>query len=199
MKYILAIILWMLPVITGATITRSDYENKVYQIALKTVSNLENRYKTPIQFDVPLKIVFLSESDIGYTWCKQTNYGNTKSKNFNECINDDAVEAYYDIGKGTIILRNDLSFNRTYDVGSIVHEVVHYVQDRHGLTWRGNYARCISLLEYEAMSIELELINDLDIQISDWFKSYAKRWEKKFADRLTGKINCSIDSLEMLI
>ena len=80
MKYIIAIILWMLPVITGATITRSDYENKVYQIALKTVSNLENRYKTPIQFDVPLKIVFLSESDIGYTWCKQTNYGNTPAK-----------------------------------------------------------------------------------------------------------------------
>ena len=76
---------------------------------------------------------------------------------------------------------------------------MHYVQDRHGLTWHGNYAMCTSLLEYEAMSIEIELIKDLDIQISDWFKSYAKRWEKKFADRLTGKINCSIDSLEMLI
>ena len=195
MKYIIAIILWILPVITGATITGSDYEIKVYQIALKTVSNLENRYKTPIQFDIPLNIIFLSEFDVGYTWCKEINYGNTESKKFNDCINDDAVEAYYDISKKSLILKNDLEFNKTYDVGSIVHEVVHYVQDRHGLTWHGNYAMCTSLLEYEAMSLEIELINDVsDIQISSSYKSYVKKWKNKFADRLTGKANCNINS-----
>tara|TARA_B100000809_G_C14992822_1_gene478662 strand:+ start:210 stop:815 length:606 start_codon:yes stop_codon:yes gene_type:complete len=197
MKYIIAIILWMLPVVTGATVTGSDYENKVYQIALKTVSNLENRYKTPIQFDIPLKIIFLSEFDVGYTWCEETNYGNTKSKKFNKCINDDAVEAYYDISKESLILKNNLEFNKTYDIGSIVHEVVHYVQDRHGLTWHGNYAMCIALLEYEAMSLEIELINDVsDIQISGSYKSYIKKWKNKFADRLTGKANCNINLLD---
>lgn len=171
------------------------YEDKINQFASLVVAKLENRYKTPIQFDIPLKIVFLSESDIAYTWCKETNHGNTESKKFNACINDDGVEAYYDISKSSIILRNDLLFDRNYDVGSIVHEVVHYVQDRHGLTWHGRYAMCLPLLEYEAMGLELELMNDLDIRISDWYKIHVNKWKKKFADRLTGKPNCSTDSL----
>lgn len=196
MKYILAIILWSLPMFSGATITGSEYEKKVYQIAYATVFKLKDRYSTKVQFDNPLQIKFLSESEIAYTWCKLSNRGNTKSKKFKECVQNDGVEAYYDINTRTMFLRNDLSFDKTYDIGSIVHESTHYVQDMHGLTWRGRNSKCLAWIEYDAMSLELELITALsDIQISDWYKKYVAKWKKKFASQLTGKKNCNINSL----
>jgi hypothetical protein len=188
MKYILVAILWILPVIASGNISDPHNGTNLYRIVELTIKHLKGRYKHPVQYNIDWNIRLLDETEIAKRWCGA--YGSENSVQYIECMGRDRVEAYYEVSTGTIILKKSLSLDDPYDVGSIIHEVVHFVQDRHGLTSRGERSKCRAWLEYEATLIEKELVQQLDIHIPDWYKDHWHKWLKHWASKLDDNGNC---------
>lgn len=181
---------WFLPVFGGTTTAMSEYESKIYSFANAIIPKIEHRYKNSIQFDIPLQMTFVSEHEITTSWCKG-------KKDYKECVRRDSVEAYYVAQTNTMYLRNNLSLTRSFDVSVIIHEIIHYVQNKHGLFWvtNGQYPMCIAWLEYDAASFSNEILDELGIYRQEWEIKFNHKWINKFGAQLTGKPHCSYDSL----
>ena len=182
MKYILAIILWMAPFSVFGNI--SDFRNsaKLFEIVEMTIEHLEGRYGDQIQFNHKWNISLLSEKEIAERWCAP--FGLETSLEYIECMAKEAIEAFYEVSTGTIVLKKSLSLTSAYDVGSIIHEVTHYVQDRHGLTGRGWYRKCTAWLEYDATLIELELTKKTGLYMPSWYTNHLNEWLQKWENKL---------------
>jgi|APSaa5957512535_1039671.scaffolds.fasta_scaffold00113_81 hypothetical protein len=181
----------MIPSASWSDISDPTNGIKIYNIVENTIKKLEGRFPTPVEFDVSWNIELRHADEIKHSWCKTKSKSVTSIK-FKDCMQKDAVESYYDIGRSTLILKKTLLLDDAYDVGSIIHEVVHYVQHRHGLTRRGSYSLCVALLEYQAMIIEQELITDSGLYIPSWYSNYLNKWKNKFQNQLTDKPNCKL-------
>ena len=182
MKYILAIILWMAPFSVFGDI--SDFRNsaKLFEIVEMTIERLEGRYGNHIQFNHKWNISLLSEQEIAKRWCEPL--GSETSLQYIECMARDAIEAFYEVSTGTIVLKKSLSLTSAYDVGSIIHEVTHYVQDRHGLTGRGWYRKCTAWLEYDATLIEIELTKKSGLYMPSWYTNHLDKWLNNWEHKL---------------
>ena len=153
--------------------------SKLYKIVEMTIDRLEGRYGDRIQFDHKWQIELLEPDKIQTRWCKVKSVNN-----YEKCMNDMQVEAFYEVSTGTIILRNDLQMEQPFDVGSIIHEVTHYMQDRHGLTGRGWYSKCMPWLEYDATLIEQELITKTGLHIPSWYTNHLNKWTSHWKNEL---------------
>jgi len=178
----------MLPLTVSGNISNPQNGTNLYRIVELTIKHLEERYDYPIQYDIDWNIRLLNEIEIAQRWCGVL--GSENSIQYIECMGRDRIEAYYEVSTGTIILKKSLSLDEPYDVGSIIHEVTHFVQDRHGLTSRGRNKKCRAWLEYEATFIEKELIQQLGIHIPDWYKNHWHKWLKHWKSKLNANGKC---------
>ena len=182
MKYILAIILWIVPLMATSNMGDIRSGPKLYKIVETTISYLENRYDTPIQYHHNWQVILLTHEEIQQRWC-----GNKHENDINKyanCVSEAGIYAYYEVLSGIIILPRSMNLDRTHDVASVVHEVVHFVQDKHGLTWRGNNRKCKEWLELEAMTIEMEIVKLLELHLPSWYISHNNKWRKKWRSEL---------------
>ena len=182
MKYILVIILWILPVIAMPNMGDISAGPKLYKIIEATLTYVEKRYDTPIQYNHNWRVILLTHEEIQQRWCGNKN--NEDLKKYAKCISESGIYAFYEVTSGTIILPRSMNLDRTHDVASVVHEVVHFVQDRHGLTWRGNNRKCMEWLELEAMTIEMDIINLLELRRPDWYINHNNKWKRHWASKL---------------
>ena len=163
---------------------RSD--PKLFNIVEATISYLENRYDTPIQYHHNWQVIILAHEEIQQRWCDDER----DAKKYADCVSAGDVYAYYEVSTGSIILPRIMNLDRTHDVATVVHEVVHYMQDRHGLTWRGNYHKCAAWLELEAMKIEMEVVNLLELHRPSWYLEHNSEWQEKWRSKLDANGNC---------
>ena len=161
---------------------------KLFKIIEATISYLENRYDTPIQYHHNLQVILLTHEEIQQRWCDNGN--NEDIKTYAECVSESGVYAYYEVLSGSIILPRSMNLDRTHDVASVVHEVVHFVQDKHGLTWRGNNRKCKEWLELEAMTIEMEIVKLLELHRPSWYLKHNSEWQEKWRSNLDTNGNC---------
>ena len=180
MKYILAIILWAMPLMASSDMGDIRSGPKLYKIIEATISYLEERYDTPIQYDHNWQVILLTHEEIQQRWCNH-KYENDIKK-YAECVLESGVYAYYEVLTGSIILPRSMNLDDTHDVASVVHETVHYMQDRHGLTWRGKYHKCTAWLELEA--IEMEIVNLLELHRPSWYIQHNSEWQEKWRSKL---------------
>ena len=161
---------------------------KLYKIIEVTLGYLEGRYDTPIQYDHDWQVILLTHEEIQQRWCNNKHtYNDTQYAN---CVSEAGVYAYYEVLSGAIILPRSMNLDRTHDVASVVHEVVHFVQDKHGLTWRGNNHKCMEWLELEAMKIEMEVVNLLELHRPSWYLEHNSEWQGKWRSKLDTNGNC---------
>ena len=187
MKYILAIILWTMPLLVSSNIGDIRSGPKLYKIIEATISYLDGRYDTPIQYDHSWQVILLTHEEIQQRWCDNNEYDDKK---YARCLSEAGVYAYYEVLTGSIILPRSMNLDKTHDIASVVHEVVHYVQDKHGLTWRGKHHKCTAWLELEAMVIEMEVVNLLELHRPDWYLEHNNKWQEKWRSELDTNGNC---------
>ena len=187
MKYILAILLWIMPLAARPNMGDISAGPKLFKIIEATISYLENRYDTPIQYDHSWQVILLTNEEIQQRWCDNNEYNDKK---YARCLSEARVYAYYEVLTGSIILPRSMNLDRTHDVASVVHEVVHFVQDKHGLTWRGKNRKCMEWLELEAMKIEMEVVNLLELHRPSWYLEHNSEWQGKWRSKLDTNGNC---------
>ena len=78
-RSILAIILWTLPLTAASNIVDIKSRQKLFNIVEATISYLENRYDTPIQYHHNLQVILLTHEEIQQRWCG-TKYENDIKK-----------------------------------------------------------------------------------------------------------------------
>ena len=161
---------------------------KLFNIVEATIIYLENRYDTPIQYHHNWQVILLTHEEIQQRWCG-SQYENDIKKNAT-CVSESKIYAFYEVASGAIILPRSTNLDRTHDVASVVHEVVHFVQDKHGLTWRGNNYKCLEWLELEAMTIEMDIVKLLGLHRPSWYISHNNKWRKKWRSKLDTNGNC---------
>jgi hypothetical protein len=159
---------------------------KLFKIIEATISYLENRYDTPIQYHHNWRVILLTHEEIQQRWCNNKN----DIKKYADCVSAGEIYAYYEVLSGSIILPRSMNLDDTHDVASVVHEVVHFVQDKHGLTWRGNNHKCMEWLELEAMTIEMEIVKLLELRRPSWYLSHNNEYQKKWRSELDANGNC---------
>ena len=164
----------------------SDFSNgsELFKIVEGTIERLEGRYGNRVQFNSKWKIELLTDQEVQERWC---NF----EKDVEKCLRGRGVEAFYEVRTGTIILQKTLSLDKAFDVGSIIHEVTHYVQHKYGLTGSGSYNKCIPWLEYDATLIEKELIKKSGLYIPSWYIEHMDEWIETWENKLNStKTDC---------
>ena len=188
MKYILAILLWIMPLAAISNVGDIRSGPKLFKIIEYTLNYLEGRYNTPIQYHHDWRIILLTHEEIQQRWCGSKYENDIKQSA--ECVSENGVYAFYEVLTGSIILPGSTNLDRTHDVASVVHEVVHFVQDKHGLTWRGNNRKCIEWLELEAMTIEMDIVNLFELHRPNWYIRHNSKWRKYWRSKLDTNGNC---------
>jgi len=157
----------------------------IYKLTHKTIMAIEHEYSEyPTQHILPLTIKLVDDQTLNKEWCSRHN-PNRKSTAYKNCIALDQIEAFYQYG--TIYLRNTIDLSDPYDVGTIIHETVHYIHDRHRLL----NIKCIEWNEYEALRLEEKLLKQFGYEIDTSYKTYFQHFKFMFDAKLNAsRSNC---------
>lgn len=157
----------------------------IYRITNMTIMAIEHEYSEyPTQHILPLTVKLVDSQTLAEEWCSRHN-PNRKSTAYKNCIAKDEIEAFYQYG--TIYLRNTIDLSDSYDVGTIIHETVHYIHDRHRLL----NIKCIEWNEYEALRLEEKLLKQFGYEIDTSYRSYFQQFKFMFDTKLNAsRSNC---------
>lgn len=157
----------------------------IYRITNMTIMAIEHEYSEyPTQHILPLTVKLVDSQTLAEEWCSRRS-SSQKSNSYKTCVALDEIEAFYQYG--TIYLRNTIDLSDPYDVGTIIHETVHYIHDRHRLL----SIKCIEWNEYEALRLEEKLLKQFGYEVDTAYKTYFEHFKNKFDEKLnTSRSNC---------
>ena len=130
----------------------------------------------PVKYDKPLRIVVQSNLNIQASWC-EGRFPDSSSAAFKECVDEDPVAAFYRLSTSTIHFPDDIDMSGTYGIGTLMHELTHYVQHITGRT----RILCTAELEVEAFRNEL-LLADV-YPMAEWITDFLNKQIKQFDEK----------------
>lgn len=174
-KYILILLLLFASAPAAQTTADSRY-GEIYNIISRVMDRLENIYSDYYSYEIsPPKVRILSDKEYIKEYCRV----------FKECHMANASEAIYH--NATLYFRDDIDLNTPYGIGTVIHETVHYIQDKHNLI----NIKCIDWIEYEAMRLEEKLLKEFGYKPDESDNRYFAKWRNIYSMNLNeGRTDC---------
>jgi len=185
-KYILALLLLIAPALFAqqtideridAQLDVMVTKSKIIAIVKEVMHRLENEYPNHVIYKMPLKVHLLNEKEYAEAFCRIFS-SSGENPLYSNCVEGKGTEAFY--RHGEFFFRDTIDLNSAWGLGTVIHEAVHYVQDRHGLL----DARCVEWAEYEATRLEQELLVERGLWLTPSDKHYYAKWRNIYSMKL---------------
>jgi len=186
-KYILALLLLVAPALSAqqtideridAQLDVMVTKSKILDIIKEVVNRLEDEYSEYINYRLPLlKIHVLNEKEYAEAFCRIFS-SSGENPLYSNCVEGKGTEAFY--RHGEFFFRDTIDLDSAWGMGTVIHEAVHFVQDRHGLL----DARCVEWAEYEATKLEQELLVERGLWLTPSDKHYYAKWRNIYSMKL---------------
>ena len=126
----------------------------------------------PTKYDKPLRIVVQSKQQLLSSRCENARQ---QGESIEQCIKRINVLAFYRPSTSTIHFPDYVDMSGAYGIGTLMHELTHYVQDITG-RWR-----CTAGIESEAYRNELLLadVYPMTYQNRAYLNKYIKQFDEK--------------------
>lgn len=189
-KYILVLLLLVAPALFAQqTIderldTQLDVmvtKSKILDIVKEVVYRLRNEYPSLVNYKMPLaKVYVLNEKEYAEAFCRVFTSSSINPL-YSNCAESGSTEAFY--RNGEFFFRDTIDLNTAFGMGTVIHEAVHFVQDRLGLL----SSRCVEWAEYEANNLEQELLEERGLWLTPSDKHYYAKWRNIYSMSLNDK------------
>ena len=185
-KYILALLLLVAPALFAQQTIDEQIDNhldnmvtksKIIAIVKEVMHRLEDEYPNHVIYKMPLKVHLLNEKEYAEAFCKVFN-SSSNNPLYSNCIEGNGTEAFY--RHGEFFFRDTIDLDSAWGMGTVIHEAVHFVQDRHGLL----DARCVEWAEYDATRLEQELLVERGLWLTPSDKHYYAKWRNIYSMKL---------------
>ena len=185
-KYILALLLLIAPALFAQQTIDEQIDNhldnmvtksKIIAIVKEVMHRLENEYPNHVIYKMPLKVHLLNEKEYAEAFCRIFS-SSGENPLYSNCVEGKGTEAFY--RHGEFFFRDTIDLDSAWGMGTVIHEAVHFVQDRHGLL----DARCVEWAEYEATKLEQELLVERGLWLTPSDKHYYAKWRNIYSMKL---------------
>jgi len=185
-KYILALLLLIAPALFAQQTIDEQIDNhldnmvtksKIIAIVKEVMHRLENEYPNHVIYKMPLKVHLLNEKEYAEAFCRIFS-SSGENPLYSDCVEGKGTEAFY--RHGEFFFRDTIDLDSAWGMGTVIHEAVHFVQDRHGLL----DARCVEWAEYEATKLEQELLVERGLWLTPSDKHYYAKWRNIYSMKL---------------
>jgi len=185
-KYILALLLLVAPALFAQQTIDEQIDNhldnmvtksKIIAIVKEVMHRLEDEYPNHVIYKMPLKVHLLNEKEYAEAFCRIFSVSG-ENHLYSNCAEGKSTEAFY--RHGEFFFRDTIDLDSAWGMGTVIHEAVHFVQDRHGLL----DARCVEWAEYDATRLEQELLVERGLWLTPSDKHYYAKWRNIYSMKL---------------